>query len=385
VRLAHFGTFDVDNYGDLLFPLLAEWRLPEVDWVHVSPRGGRPRFLDAADPICFDDVGRQPVDAVVVGGGNIVHLRRTSLATYVGLARTAYPSLSLGAAHLAATRGVPLLINGPSVRKCNLGVVEKILLRQFFKNSTYAAMRDLYSVEVMQALAGMPCQMIPDTAFDISRMWPVPKQSASGKYIVVHVNHRYGGDSESAAKAIDKIAKRSGCEVRFLPIGPCHGDLEYMHEIIRKMSSVGRPVVKLSLRGFAAEIANSQAYIGSSMHGFITAVSYGVPSLLVLDKHPMEKFSGLLCTLNAPSDIACESWEYAARRIQDAWKPSDIVYAKLFGALDAHWEQMRLTVLGESRGAITKKMPTSWKALARAAQFEVLIRQGFSWLNRKFF
>ena len=36
MRIAHFGTFDVDNYGDLLFPHLAEWRLPDSSLASMS-------------------------------------------------------------------------------------------------------------------------------------------------------------------------------------------------------------------------------------------------------------------------------------------------------------------------------------------------------------
>jgi hypothetical protein len=44
LRIAHFGTFDVEHYGDLLFPLILERRLSDIyeEFVHASPVGGPP-------------------------------------------------------------------------------------------------------------------------------------------------------------------------------------------------------------------------------------------------------------------------------------------------------------------------------------------------------
>ena len=47
MKIAHFGTFDVDNYGDLLFPHIVEWRMPSVEWIHISPSRNVPKFSDA--------------------------------------------------------------------------------------------------------------------------------------------------------------------------------------------------------------------------------------------------------------------------------------------------------------------------------------------------
>lgn len=384
MKIAHLGTFDVNNYGDLLFPLVAEWRLPSAEWIHSSPRSGRPDFNDAIAPIDFDQLSKKSFDAIVVGGGNIIHLRCTTLDKYAGMEMVAYPSLSLGAAYLAASHGVPLVINGSSIRKCSLGIIEKVLLRKVLSQTAYAAVRDQFSVETAVVLGGVTCEMIPDTAFDISRMWPVSTlNSVSGyDHIVVHVNNRYGGDARHAALAINEIVSKSGVEVRFLPIGPCHGDVEYMHEVIAKMSVSASAIENLSLRFFAEQIAKSRAYIGSSMHGFITAASYGVPALLVLDEQPMEKFAGLLKTLGAPSEVICSSWSDAAARLDQAWKPGPAGRERIFEALDKHWERMKLALRSHGEKP-ANSMLDHWKALAKIAQFEVGARRVGPWLARK--
>ena len=56
MKLAHFGTFDVENYGDLLFPLVLERRLADLcdEFIRVSPVGGPPLWQDRVPTVNFD-------------------------------------------------------------------------------------------------------------------------------------------------------------------------------------------------------------------------------------------------------------------------------------------------------------------------------------------
>ena len=384
MKIAHLGTFDVGNYGDLLFPLVAEWRMPSAEWIHASPRGGKSQFVDSVDPICFEDLMHKSFDAVMVGGGNIVHLRRSSLDNYAHIKNEAYASFSIGAANLASLNRVQLVFNAPSIRKCSLGMLEKALLRKVIKMSSYCGFRDRYSVELSKDFGCNLSAMVPDTALDISRMWPTNSSifEGSGGHIAVHVNHRYGGDAETTAKALDEMAKRSNSSICFLPIGPCHGDIEYMYEVKRKMSSPACPITNLSLRFFADQISKAKFFVGSSMHGFITGISYGVPSLLVLNEHPLEKFAGLLDILGAPSEVICRSWVEAVTRLNIAWEPGHFKRDELFETLDAHWERLEIAIVDKSSRK-NSVMLNYWKKSLQIAQFEVDVRRIFPWLIRK--
>ena len=55
MKIAHFGTFDVDNYGDLLFPHIVEWRLPTSFFIHISPTNNRLKFSDASETMVMND------------------------------------------------------------------------------------------------------------------------------------------------------------------------------------------------------------------------------------------------------------------------------------------------------------------------------------------
>ena len=45
-KIAHFGAFDHDSFGDLLFPFLTEYFLPDFSIVHVAPTNIKSRLKD---------------------------------------------------------------------------------------------------------------------------------------------------------------------------------------------------------------------------------------------------------------------------------------------------------------------------------------------------
>jgi hypothetical protein len=115
-RIAIFGTFDVENYGDLLFPLLAQQRLaPEgMDLVAVSPTAGVTRYRDTVPVISLAEFAKtaNSFDGILIGGGNIVHIRDFGLPGYD---ENAYPALWAGATAHALRHGLPVAWNAPGV------------------------------------------------------------------------------------------------------------------------------------------------------------------------------------------------------------------------------------------------------------------------------
>lgn len=366
--IAHFGTFDVDNYGDLLFPQIAEWRLAAYDVHHFSPTTRRPCFVDAAPAEVLHDA---PVaSAVIVGGGNIVHFRRSSIAEYRQVSRLAYPLLTLGAAELADRSDAPLLFNGPSISDPNLSGLERGLLGRVLQKASYVAFRDEASVALAKdVLKGTgEVHLVPDTAYDISRMWPAQPDSPAAPYIVFHVNSRYGGGAEDAAAAIANIAAIRDRDAVMLPIGPCHGDVPYAGKVAAGIPARVRIEEQFGLRHFAGLIANADMYIGSSMHGFITAVSYGKPAVLVLDKPVKAKFLGALLAAGLSEEAIIPTWTGVAAADLDALpQVTPEKLARLFAALDAHWQRVH-EVMSVGAGTVRGRAMVGWRLQAPIVQ-----------------
>jgi len=246
--------------------------------------------------------------------------------------------------------------------------------------------RDQFSVQRANfASPETKALLVPDTVFDISRMWSAKDfpqiNLGTDEYIVIHVNSRYGGSAEEASKAIDSICLKLGNpKIVFLPLGGCHGDIEYMHVVANKIKSSSYLVTNLSLKLFASFIANAKAYFGSSMHGFITACSYSTPALLILNKFPMDKFKGLLEVLQNPYNIICPTWSYASHNINMLWKPSKDLQTLLFKQLDLHWNCINNTLnqkITKNNSIFKKMLFKKWIYLTLIAQLEVNLLKNY--------
>lgn len=341
-----FGTFDVDNYGDLLFPIVAAWRLSE-NVIACSPTRNAPNF--PRDPKVFylsvADVVELRPRAVLIGGGNILHFRRSKINPYKGR-WFSYASLQLVPFLFRKYKGVPIFYNAPSV-PC----VESVSFWRFFfafcfNNAEYLSFRDCESVNFARSISKKRVDLIPDTAFDISRVWPPIELMSplSENYVVVHVNERYGGTAEQVARSLDEMADQLVSLIIFLPIGLCHGDMEYAEEVTSLMTNEVRMVKETDVHLFARYIANAEMYLGSSMHGFITALSYGVKASLVLNSKPMSKFEGVLLEAGFSADYFFSSWSQVPSRLSEVRTIDSALLARIHEKLDAHWDDMRDSV-----------------------------------------
>jgi polysaccharide pyruvyl transferase WcaK-like protein len=360
MKLAHFGTFDIQNYGDLLFPLVAEYHLRDTfdEFVHISPIGGS-IYEDVPESTTLESVigeGTQ-FDAVLVGGGNIVHARPSGLVEYNTVRRTAYPDLWAGAARLAATQSIPLAFNAPGVPR-RVKPPTSYLMKRATNQANYLSVRDDYSADYLKAIGVSP-EVVPDSALSISTVLgpretlieTVPsfvRELDRSAYVAVHVNDRYAGAGIlETALLLDRLSSLMSARVCLIAIGPCHGDDVYARNIAELMQS--NPVVfdrPPSVSSIAWVIAGAEAYVGSSLHGFITATSYGIPPILVANHAAQHKFSGLLAHLSENNDRMFESWASVVADLSQEGVSKSLMArtpdtAQATQRLDRHWNSIR--------------------------------------------
>jgi len=365
------GTFDVANYGDLLFPLVAAERLRErgFDVVPVSPTEMRPDYADAMAPISADRMlGDPELDpcGVLVGGGYILMTQpAVGLQAYetAGVARTAYPSLWIGAALAAAVRDVPLVWNAPGAPFPFASRRRNETIFPALSACDYASVRDARSASLF-AGSGSAVAVAPDTALDLARVWPRGSLETlhratlarSGlapetRTLSVHVRARALGAPGEVAALIDSLAMRHGLYPRLLVLGRELFD----HRVAQKISSemtVPHEVVDsaTSLRELASAIAGSSLYVGGSFHGYVTAAAYGVSGVMVaVPAHG--KFKGLLDQLGRPRDLA-RDWRAALARAEEhlANPRDEATPASVHEALDAHWDSIVAALGDRNRG-----------------------------------
>jgi polysaccharide pyruvyl transferase WcaK-like protein len=360
------GTFDVENYGDCLFPIIAQYRLASAGHQvrSFSPTANATRWSDSAVPEKASGLigGQLALDGMLIGGGNVVHNHADTLPQYVegNVADTAYLSLWCGATLACAARGIPVAWNAPGVTRQFIADEQAILVPAITRQASYLSVRDDISAARLGNAIGAKVNIVPDTVVELSRAWPkailkpvfeqmLARKGAakSAGYFAVHVKRRsLNKDSEPLAPLIVDFARVTGLTPLFVALAPCHDDDGAARDIAAQL---GIDHVLLddsqTLQEVAASIALSAAYIGPSLHGYITSFSYGVPGAIVA--HPrLGKFAGFLSHVGRDDDLV-SSWAEAFAKMKGRIGETVRTEATdqyLQHKLDDHWNTILATV-----------------------------------------
>lgn len=363
-RVGVFGTFDVRNYGDLLFPIVADWRLRDKGFTisAYSPTGNRTGWKDAlpSGAVATAFAPKRRIHGVLIGGGNIIHNREVDLIDYRDrdVGATAYSSLWLLPALGAASFDLPIVWNAPGVpARFSAGDVDAFV-QPVLDSLSYFSVRDLESARNLGIEQPDVNSLVPDSALEISRVWPAEdllsdfkramgrKGFASDTRIMaVHCKRRSLKDpsDEGVARfvaAIGDVCASHDLVPAFLSLAPCHHDDAFARVLGQNMQA---PHIvfddHVGLKEIASLIAHAAGYLGSSLHGHLTACSYGTFSTLIASPD-ISKFRGF-SDLTGTSSCLSMTWEEGLARTRFAGKKASIL-PRWQGALDRHWARIEL-------------------------------------------
>jgi hypothetical protein len=357
-RVLLSGMFDMRNFGDLMFPLIARQALEPYGYeiVPVSPSGHETGFDDAMDSISLAEMMAGEVEAqgIAIGGGYMIHTHKMHfLEEYAAdaLHDVAGPGLWLGATLAAAIRDVPIAWNAPGVPH-PFASRQRPLIAAALRAADYVSLRDRGSLELLEPPADAGVWIVPDPVAGIAKLWPRGMLSerfkamlqrkgakAEARTFALHFRNRSLArlGVPGAAQMIDTFAAAEGLAPILLAVGQTHADDVLAREIGQAMKT---PHILLddpsSLIEIAAAIAGSALYIGASLHGYVTAAAYGMPGILVAQPS-YRKFQGFLDHTGRHEDLA-KDWPeaFGKARTATATPLPDSVPA----ALDRHWECM---------------------------------------------
>jgi polysaccharide pyruvyl transferase WcaK-like protein len=337
-KIAMLGTFDVDNYGDLLFPFIAEHRLIDYELVFISPTRNKTVFDDAKSVISFNEFKQTKFDGILIGGGNILHLL-SNFTTAYNSKGFSYADLWIGAVNYASKIKVPSVFNAPGIAHQFKHKHEIKLIKETFESCNYISLRDNQSKDIIKGIIKDTdkINVVPDTALEINEMWPFKNESINND-VCINLNERYHGDIKETAKWVELIANKTNLNIKFIVIGDCHGDLDFTKKVANEIKCNKIIVESNNLKKVAHTIANSKLFLGSSMHAFISAISYGVPAFLVLKENPKHKFKGLLDLCDLEYNCLCTSFENCYNNLD---KPASITLntrENIKIKLDNHWK-----------------------------------------------
>src|SRR5205807_3342052 len=169
------GTFDLENYGDLLFPIVAEHelqrRLGAVELRRFSYAAkAPPDWPYLVSPLSELPTAIGSLDGLMIGGGDLIRFDKEVAPGYLPAAPDIHHPTGywLVPALLALNVGCPLVWNAPGVYKDLPGWAEPIL-RFAIASSDYVAVRDQLSRAALEHVSDTSkISVVPDTGLGVA-------------------------------------------------------------------------------------------------------------------------------------------------------------------------------------------------------------------------
>ena len=353
IRIGMVGTFDVANFGDLLFPLVAHHELAKrLGSVEIRPYSYNAR--DASSwPFAVTALERLPaevgsLDLLLVGGGDIIRFDPLIALDY----RPNSPDIHhpsgfwLAPIFLAHTARVPVAWNAPGLPR-EIPSWAFSLVRAGVAVSSYVSVRDSVSRENLERAAGSaPVTVVPDSAFGAAGLLGAPPPAS--RYLVVQSRPQ----ATEWVRRVRELLPGDDLELVFAPVGPALGDLIRPPAHLpagATFRAVGHPLDMLRL------IAGSSGVVGPSLHLAVTALAFGRPVLRPttarLTKYSM--FAGLrgVHAMDAGTRAAIDG---------AALLPDPRQLLETHRQLERHWDTIA-ALAGES--AATTRRPRKWESM----------------------
>ena len=373
-QVAITGTFDVENYGDLLFPIIAEAeltaRLGAVELRRFSYNAKTPPGW----PYAVTSVSELPevagrLDGMLIGGGSLIRFDKVIADGYgPPTAAIHHPTgYWLTPALIALQHGVPLVWNSPGMHGDNIPAWAEPLMELALANSRYIAVRDEMSQAVIaRYVSRARVAVMPDTGFGIARLIDERRPSEAFRrlreaagltdpYVIVQAT----GGLKSLLRAIRNHSERfRGLRFLALPIGPVLGDRE---AIVGDLPNLVRLPAWPSPLLLAELISRAAAVVGHSYHLAVTALAFGVPAFCSADLSfwKYTALAGFETLFALPKEPEMDPQWFLERLGKG--RPSAATRATL-DRLARHWDQVA-AVIREGKAGAQPALNRFWQTL----------------------
>ena len=360
-RVAQFGTYDIESLGDTTFPKVLYYGLNKhlpVETVLFSMNECGEPYNHNSHVYSFQQFAQchseEPFDAVILGGGEFLHF--SPMSVIINHVQTEYPEGYIWKKPLefAKKLHIPAIINCVGV-SYDLTEGQAEQLRIYSESVAYWSVRDAFSQKRLFSAQIEEASLVADNLWYINQMYPKDQQSTvrheleerfnvdlTIPYIVV----QYGTtkDIRLLAEQLRMIKASTGYRICLMAVNYCHQDRIGM----QMLADAGKNEFEmfdmyLQPPEMIAVISGARAFMGSSLHGNLTAASYDVP-FIGLDMYPsfVSKMDGIFSMLGCEEYIIPKMDGLAAAyyaRTRDATIGARIAenISEMQQALDVHF------------------------------------------------
>lgn len=392
-RTLLFGPMDRHNLGDLLFPHIVQRLLGATPVIHAGlaardlrPDGGH---LTQGIAELAEALGDTPVNLIHVGGETLscesweaAALLAPDAASYARYCQAdpaeqqAWANATLGIA-LPAPYVLPreLLRNARCVVHNAVGGIDLMQraprlreqVARALRQADFVGVRDTLTRDALTAM-GVSSRLLPDCGVlvrellddeiaDHASRGEVAQVAArfSDGYLALQCSSDFADDAtlDTLALQMRQVAQTSGSGLVLFRAGaaPLHDDLALYRRLALRLTGVALHVFESRhILDICALIARSRGFAGSSLHGRIVALAYGLPRVSVLPP----------ALLHRPNKLQAfvDTW-------QDAPYPV-VAPAALAQAVLAALEQAPSLTTAQRLGAACRQGFAEWRALLAA-------------------
>lgn len=325
IKVGILGAFDRYNYGDLLFPIIIEKWFSKMNSSCVFNYYGLKRSdlskYGGKETKAINEAYTDKNDILIVAGGQTLNARWSTMhlnltGTYGEYKKYDILYKILGAEisnyfarkKLKGPTYFPWIF--PKIKEKSEKVIyntvggtsfarftnrEKAILKKSLNEADYISVRDPLTKNELEKMGVRNINLYPDSAILISEYFPrnelnglinteAKKLLSANKngYLCFQIGKVYGRNHENIiTDELIKIFKMTGLNIVLIPIGKALGHedqipLFRIKELIGEKANVAI-VEEGGIYETMALISKSRMFIGTSLHGCITALSYGVP------------------------------------------------------------------------------------------------------------
>lgn len=393
IRIAQIGTFDVENFGDLLFPTMIEYRFCDCEIDLYSPVGNAAKPFESDRYVyAVSDLDRRceqyGYDAILIGGGDLIRVDKVVANDYSFSFETIIDIWQLPVL-VAVKYGIPVLLNAPGVpfEFCSM---ERKLVRVLLSSVAYLSVRDQRSARFLEQCGLADIQRVPDTVLGISQYYKCDEMrkvkdelTVQGilpdweSYLVFQHNTQNMEDVSAIQDILRGLTKDRGYHILLFPIGYVHRDERFL----RQLTDSHNPNLfyceeKLSPKQMCAVLAGSMGYIGTSMHGAVVSWSYRKPIVLI-NTAGLSKITGLLEMIHqedAEVQDLRDLKETIERKLNDV--PDEEVYQQVLNQIEEHFIQLQ-NLMNQKTGSYGQL----WRNILNEYHNHAENSKGFSYQN----
>lgn len=314
-RVCILSASDRNNYGDLLFPIIASKELTGLASIYnVSTTKSDLSNFGALPTLPYSSLfankdPRQPKNILLIAGGEVIDARWSMLFSYI------YPCIHNLFRLLPFKRTIKLIaeciirhsVGGgqalpfvPSSRQIvtNYHLIfhaiggsdahqseYRAIISDTLASAAYISLRDILSYNSIKKNLGCKKAILtPDSAILVSQYYPLGRRIINEPYICFQIRDYYSHDAlSSIAFQLKNLATHTQKLIVLIPIGSCsgHDDIKPLQIILSILSDHSKLILPTSITDIVNVIGHSDLYIGTSLHGIITAMSYCRPYLAI--------------------------------------------------------------------------------------------------------